>query len=119
MPSQSRKHRGLRSQLVVANYLSAHGFPHAESTGAGRSGVDVTGLVGISMEVKARASFEPQAWMRQAQTSRGLPLVCFRPNGVGETQIASWPCIVRLEDLVTLMRAAGYGDPVEDEETAS
>jgi hypothetical protein len=119
MPSQSRKHRGLRSQLVVANYLTDHGFPWAESTGAGRSGVDVTGLVGISLEVKARADLNPMAWMRQAQTSPGLPLVCFRPNSVGETQIASWPCIIRLEDLVRLLRSGGYGSPLEDEEMTS
>src|ERR1019366_4159330 len=59
MTSQSRKHRGLRSQLVVANYLKPRGFP---------------------------------------------------PNGVGETRISEWPCIVRLADLVTLLRASGYGD---------
>lgn len=110
-PSQSRKHRGFRSQLAVANYLAAHGFPHAESAGAGRPGVDVLGLAGISLEVKARADLNPQAWMRQAKTSAGLPLVCFRPNGVGETRIEEWPCLVGLADLVRLLRAAGYGDP--------
>ena len=37
MTSQSRKHRGYRSQKVVAMYLAENGFPFAESTGAGRS----------------------------------------------------------------------------------
>ena len=55
MPSQSRKHRGYRSQKVLANYLVDNGFPFAESTGAGRSGSDITGCVGIDFEVKARA----------------------------------------------------------------
>jgi hypothetical protein len=71
----------------------------------------VLGLVGISLEVKARADLNPLAWMRQAQTSPGLPIVCFRPNGVGETRINECPCLVRLEDLVTLLRDAGYGEP--------
>jgi len=51
--SQSRKHRGYRSQKVLANYLAENGFPFAESTGAGRSGTDITGTIGIDWEVKA------------------------------------------------------------------
>ena len=43
MPSQSRKHRGYRTQKLVAEYLAKRGFPFAESTGAGRSGTDITG----------------------------------------------------------------------------
>ena len=118
MASQSRKHRGLRTQLLTANYFKDNGWPFAESTGPGRSGVDVTGLPGISMEVKARADLNPMAWVRQAQQSPGLPLVCFRPNGMGETTVASWPCIVRLEDLVTLLRASGYGTPLPGKDAA-
>lgn len=110
-PSQSRKHRGLRTQKVVADYLSVNGFPFAESAGAGRSGSDITGTVGISIEIKARAGFEPMAWLRQAGTNQGLPMVCFRPNGIGETKVAEWPCILRLADLVQLLRDAGYGSP--------
>jgi hypothetical protein len=59
MPSQSRKHRGYKSQKIVANYLVANGWPYAESTGAGRSGTDVTGTIGIDWEVKARTGFNP------------------------------------------------------------
>lgn len=111
MPSQSRKHRGMRTQLVVAEYLESNGWPNAESTGSGRSGSDVTGTPGLCFEIKARADFQPQAWMRQAAMSPGLPMVTFRPNGVGETRVGEWPCILRLADLVALLRLAGYGDP--------
>ena len=52
MTSQSRKHRGYRSQKVVAMYLAENGFPFAESTGAGRSGADITGVGKIDFEVK-------------------------------------------------------------------
>lgn len=117
MTTQNRKHRGLRTQLVVANYLTTHGWPYAQSTGAGRSGSDITGVPGLFVEVKARANFDPMAWLKQANASAtlagGLPLVTFRPNGMGETTIASWPCIVRLADLVELLHAAGYGDAPE------
>jgi hypothetical protein len=57
----------MRSQKVVANWLVEHGFPYAESTGAGRSGSDVTGVPGLLIEVKARRAFSPLAWLRQVR----------------------------------------------------
>jgi hypothetical protein len=30
-------------------------------------------------------------------------------DGTGETTIADWPCVIRLEDLVAVLREAGYG----------
>jgi hypothetical protein len=109
MATQSRKHRGLRTQKVVAEYLALNGWPYAESTGAGRSGSDITGVPALAIEVKARAAFDPMAWVRQAASSEGLPLVTFRPNGMGEQSVASWPCIIRLADLVDLLHGSGYG----------
>ena len=109
-PSQSRKHRGFRTRKVVAEHLAARGWPFAESTGAGRSGSDITGVPGLAIEVKARADFNPMAWVRQACLNDGLPLVTFRPNGLGEASVDQWPCILRFGDLITLLHAAGYGD---------
>lgn len=111
MPNQSRKHRGLRTQKVIAEYLALNGWPYAESTGAGRTGNDITGTPGLAIEIKARTGFNPMAWVKQAAANPGLPLVMFRPNGMGETTTASWPCIIRLADLITLLRDAGYGTP--------
>lgn len=75
MPSQSRKHRGYRSQKVLANYLTNNGFPFAESTGAGRSGSDITGCVGIDFEVKARTGFNPAAAIKQLKDRKRKHLV--------------------------------------------
>lgn len=117
--SQSRKHRGYRSQKVVAEWFATNGWPFAESTGAGRSGADVTGTPGLHIEVKARAGFQPLAWLRQAEEgawSEGgvlaypLPFVVFRCNGQGETSIGDWGVLMRLEDHTRLLREAGYGD---------
>jgi len=93
MPSQHRKHRGYRSQKVVANYLVEHGFPFAESTGAGRPGT--------IKQLKDRSD------------GKDLPVAVLRLNGQGEASIGEWVTILRLEDFVNLLRAAGYGDPVE------
>lgn len=113
--SQARKVRGMASQRIVAEYLRAHGFPYAESTGAGRSGTDVTGTPGIDWEIKARAKLDLPALMRQLRdrSEAGvLGLGAVRLNGQGPAVIADWPCVVRLEDLTVLLRSAGYGDPI-------
>lgn len=113
MPSQSRKHRGYKSQKIVANYLAANGWPYAESTGAGRSGTDITGTIGIDWEVKARKDFNPSAAIKQLKerhNGKDLPVAVLRLNGQGEVSITEWVTILRLEDFVTLLKEAGYAD---------
>ena len=111
--SQSRKHRGYRSQKVLAMYLAKNGFPFAESTGAGRSGSDITGCVGIDWEVKARTGFDPAGAIKQLKERAEksvLGIVCLRLNGQGEQSVADWVVVLRLEDVVELLRGAGYGE---------
>lgn len=110
--TQHRKHRGYRTQKLVAQWFSTHGWPWAESTGASRQGADITGTPDIAIEVKARRNLDPLAWIRQAETGANgrLPIVVFRPDGAGETTIHQWPILMRLEDLTNLLHAAGYGD---------
>jgi len=110
--SQARKHRGYRSQKVVAQYLAANGFPYAESTGAGRQGSDITGTIGIDWEVKARTNFSPGETMRQLKDRANvldLRVAVLRLNGQGESSIGDWVALVSFEQLVALMRQAGYG----------
>ena len=113
MASQSRKHRGYKTQALVAQWFRHRGWPYAESTGASRQGADVTGTPDIAVEVKARAGFDPLAWIRQAVAAADgrLPFVVIRCNGQGETTVADWPCLIRLSDLTQLLHEAGYGDP--------
>jgi hypothetical protein len=111
MPTQHRKHRGYESQRIVATYLAAHGWPYAESTGAGRSGTDITGTPGICWEVKARRALSLGADLKQAAGhGDGLPVLVVRLDGTGPATIADWPAVMRLADLVELLRAAGYGE---------
>lgn len=100
----------MRTQLVVAQHLATNGWPHAVSTGAGRAGSDITGALGLAVEVKARAGFSPMAWVRQAETGQGLPMVIFRPNGLGEASVSDWPVIMRLREVIDLLHQAGYGE---------
>ena len=110
--SQHRKHRGYASQRILADYLREHGWPYAESAGAGRSGSDVTGTPAIDWEVKARADFNPSAALRQLgkRAKEGvLSVAVLRPNGMGEASVEDWAAVVPLSVLVRLLREAGYG----------
>lgn len=115
MTSQHRKHRGYKSQAIVADYLKAHGWPYAESTGAGRQGSDITGTPAIDWEVKARADFNPQAALKQLydrNKPETLAIAVLRPNGYGEASVGKWAAVVPLEIMVALLRECGYGsDP--------
>lgn len=112
---QSRKRRGRDTELIAARFLAENGWPYAMPTGAGASGADITGTPGLGWEVKARTGFDPMANLRQAARNAGdnLPLVLLRPNGVGPAQIGDWPAFTTLGHMVVILRAAGYGDPLE------
>jgi hypothetical protein len=113
MPSQSRKHRGYKSQDILADKLVEEGWPYAKSTGAGRTGTDVTGTIGIDWEVKARKDFNPSAAIKQLkERSDGkiLPIAVLRLNGQGPASIGDWPAVLRLDDLIRLLKEAGYPD---------
>lgn len=111
MASQSRKVRGRETEKILADYYKANGWEFAERTGAGRPGVDVTGMPGLAPEVKARRGFEPQAWLKQAESREGVPFVVFRPNGFGEASVARWGVLMSVEEHTKLLRAAGFGSP--------
>jgi hypothetical protein len=102
---------------VVAERFAANGFPHAEPVGAGRAGTDIVGLVGIDVEVKARRGLNIKALMDQLdeRAQAGvLGIGVLRPDGMGEASIGKWPVVLCLDDAIALLRAAGYGTPLEE-----
>jgi hypothetical protein len=111
MTQNSRKHRGYKTERLVAQYFSENGWPYALATGAGRQGSDVTGVPYFDIEVKARSTFSPKAWIDQTEkrsTGSGeTPIVVSRLNGQGE-DVGKYLAFMRLSDLVDLMRKAGY-----------
>jgi len=111
--TRHRKDRGLRTERVVAAYLSQWW----RSAGIGRgAGKDITN-VPFDIEVKARSAFQPLEWLRQASkrasVSNELAIVCCRMNGQGE-DASEYLAFMRFADLVQLLLAAGYGDLTTD-----
>jgi hypothetical protein len=106
--SQGRKHRGYKSQDIVAQYLQENGHPYALSAGAGRTGSDVTG-VPWDIEIKARRGLVIAETMSQlkARSSEGqLGFGVLRLDGMGPASIKDWCAIIRFEDLVVLLNRA-------------
>ena len=109
MSVKSRQQRGAEAQNWLADHLKRHGWPYAESTGAGRQGADITGTPGLAWEVKASHEFRFESSLLQAESRPGMPIVVYRGNGQGLASIDRWPFIVRLDTGLHLLRAAGYG----------
>jgi hypothetical protein len=61
MASQHRKHRGFRTERVVAQYLSTVWQGATVGRGSGKDIVNVP----FDAEVKSRSGFQPLAYLRQ------------------------------------------------------
>jgi hypothetical protein len=113
MPSQARKHRGLRTERVVAQYLSQWWTGAAVGRGNGKDIVNIP----VDIEVKARTAFQPLEWLRQSrkrtEKSGELSLVVCRMNGQGE-DAAEYLAFLPFSDLVQLLIKAGYADIQQD-----
>jgi hypothetical protein len=105
--SQSRKHRGFRTERVVAEYLRRTWEGAVVSRGNGRDILNVP----FDCEVKARSALDIRGTLRQIETRTAksglLGFACFRLNGQGETA-EEYVAMLRLGDLVELLEAAGY-----------
>ena len=109
MPSQARKNRGLRTERVVAQYLSQWWKGAAVGRGNGKDCINVP----FDLEVKARSQFDPMGFLRQSrkrtEKSGELSLVVCRMNGQGE-DAAEYLAFLKFSDLVQLLIKAGYAD---------
>lgn len=116
--SRSRIIRGRATQRMAAQWFATHGWPFATSKGASEGGRDIENMPGLAPEVKATRDGKLTSALWQAARNAGgdLPFVVWRPDRYGQGQIADWVVALRLEDATRLLRAAGYGDPLPDEE---
>jgi len=112
MPSQSRKHRGYRTERVIESYLRQWWENASVGRGAGKDIHNVP----FDCEIKARTDFQPLAWLKQvtkrAAAHQELPFVVCRMNGQGE-DAAEYLAFMRFGDLVQLLLPI-YGDIQKD-----
>ena len=102
MASQHRKHRGFRTERVVAQYLSTVWKGATVGRGSGKDIVNVP----FDCEVKSRTAFQPLSYLRQLKTRTDktgeLGFGVLRLNGQGE-DAAEYCAIIRLADLLPLL----------------
>jgi hypothetical protein len=100
--TQHRKHRGFRTERVVAQYLSTVWQGATVGRGSGKDIVNVP----FDVEVKARSGFQPLAYIKQLKArtdiSGELGFGVIRLNGQGE-DAAEYCAIIRLADLLPLL----------------
>jgi len=91
----------------VADYLQRWWEGASVGRGSGRDILNVP----FDCEVKARTGLDVVGTLRQIETRTAesglLGFACFRLNGQGETA-EQYVAMLRLGDLVELLRAAGY-----------
>jgi hypothetical protein len=106
--TRHRKDRGLRTERVIASYLQQWWQFANVGRGAGKDILNVP----FDVEIKARSSFQPLEWLRQATKradGKELPFVVSRMNGQGESA-EDYLAFMRFGDLVELLIKAGYAD---------
>jgi hypothetical protein len=108
-----RKHRGYRTQKVIAEYLKQW-WAYADTAGAGRQGEDILNIPTLSIEVKARADFQPLAWIKQAETNANgkLPMVIMRCNGQGE-DAGEYLAFVKVKHIMPIIHQVAPSDEID------
>lgn len=100
--SAARKTRGRRTEHVVAAYFAKF-WERAVAVNSGASGSDVLNTP-FDIEVKARAAFQPKAWIDQQKNRDDgkLKFIVMRCNGQGENP-EDYVFIARLGDIMPLL----------------
>lgn len=108
--------KGNRAPQWVAEYLRTW-WPHVEKTPNSLPGPDLTGLPGITVEIKTGVNWRT-AWLEQARKyarNGELPLLIYVPPGCGERSIADALVILSLREVMDLLVEAGYAPPPSKE----
>lgn len=108
--------RWRETEFTAADFLVENGWPEAEAVGSSLPGSDITGTPAVTWEIKARRDFNPQKTLRQAEGHGGdFQIAVMRPDGAGPKTVHKWPAFTTFEQMVKLLRLAGYGEPLADD----
>lgn len=117
------KAKGTRWESACVQFLRDHGFTYAErrALSGARDLGDVTGVPGLVIECKSQNRQSLAEWLDEAEAERDnaradIGVVWFKRRG--HTSPGKGYALLSGEDLVWLLRSAGYGEPLPSEDTA-
>ena len=113
------KQKGTAGESGLVRKLNSDGFPHAERralTGSLDMG-DISGCLGLVWEVKNHKTYHIPAWLKEteietANAKADFGILAIKPNGVGLDNAGKWWAVMTVDDMIRLLRQAGYGDPL-------
>lgn len=109
--ANARKERGRDTELIAAKYYKERLWPNCKANAPSAPGKDLLNTPLAAVEIKARSSFHPNEWARQAIRNASkdeTPMVLMRPVGMGPESIDSWPMFMPNKFFVELWKRA-YG----------
>lgn len=114
------KQKGTSFETLIRTYLNNNGFPIAHRTvlkGGGDTG-DINGIRNrenrqVALQCKNQKAFSLSQWLNdtveQAANLKGaLPALVVKRPGKGEKAVGDSYAVLRLSDLVELLKEAGY-----------
>jgi len=110
------KDKGTRWESAIVDYLTEHGFPHAERralTGSQDRG-DIAGVPGWVLEAKNCARDALGGWIDEATTEQandGADYAAVWHHRRGKASPADGFVTMTGASFLRLIRQAGYGDP--------
>ena len=118
--SNPNKAKGDRAEMAARDFLRANGFPGTERTRAGytRDLGDLHLSPGALAQVKDCRVLRWGEWLPDLAAqieNHGADvgfLVVKRP-GLGQMQVGRWLAVMPVQQMTDLIRAAGYGTPLD------
>jgi hypothetical protein len=112
-----QKAKGSGAERAVVEFLRANGFPHAERrlAGSSKDRGDIAGVPAVVIEVKNCERTNLAAWLAEAALEQANDRADY---GVvwhkrrGRSDAGQWYATLPAAQLVQLLRAAGYGQPL-------
>lgn len=122
MPNRM-KQKGDRAEVAVRTALRALGFPWTERTKAGyeRDAGDLHLVPGAIAQVKNVRTPRWSEWLEGldaqiAEAKADVGFLVWKRVGIGDARANEWLAVMTLEQMAMLLRRAGYGSPVDEDQ---